>query len=486
MYRHLLLIIGVVLGTQLKAQELYKSQPVKLSNKVGDYEILGKNDNGIYVHYFSGSGHEIEFFNEGLRSIFKKELNLKDKNARLESVYLKKRGAVAFYSHNTGGKQYLKARNLNDYLETSPQAYILDSIGKTSTYGFEPFYVKQSDDLSKFVTFSIFDEKGAFSVHYKIYNDSLNLLDHGIFSVEGKDMVLKSFKVNNNGVVYAVMAHIAKGTDVNDYAYDELHTFTYNPATGKLVRQELGKDNYRYKNVITQISNITDRGYTAACYKSKNNNEDLGMLLLSSDNDSEKTLNHRYPFTKEAMASMHSYDARDWMEQAMIIRPKKLLPQSDGGCVIISEGQYQYTRIVRTPPTAGMYYMYNPTYTRTYDQNHYFDISALSVSGDGHINWMTVMPKMQMTEGDGGLYSSFMLFESNNLLKFLFNEDIYSTGNFVEYNLNPLGATKRLSLFNSDKDALTLIPQKGYQISANEIIIPSEQKRNLQLVLFKY
>jgi len=78
------------------------------------------------------------------------------------------------------------------------------------------------------------------------------------------------------------------------------------------------------------------------------------------------------------------------------------------------------------------------------------------------------------------------MYEANNVLKFLFNEDIYNNGNFIEYNINPLGNQKRISLFNSDKENLTLIPQKGKQISGNMVLIPSEQKRNLQFVLFKY
>lgn len=93
---------------------------------------------------------------------------------------------------------------------------------------------------------------------------------------------------------------------------------------------------------------------------------------------------------------------------------------------------------------------------------------------------------MQETESDGGIFSSYLLFESNNMLKFLFNEDIYNNGNFMEYNLNANGNFKRISLLNSEKKELQLIPQKGKQIDANTLIIPSERKKYLQLVMIKY
>ena len=56
----------------------------------------------------------------------------------------------------------------------------------------------------------------------------------------------------------------------------------------------------------------------------------------------------------------------------------------------------------------------------------------------------------------------------------------------MEYNLNANGNFKRISLLNSEKKELQLIPQKGKQIDANTLIIPSERKKYLQLVMIKY
>ena len=96
------------------------------------------------------------------------------------------------------------------------------------------------------------------------------------------------------------------------------------------------------------------------------------------------------------------------------------------------------------------------------------------------------MPKSQVSENDEGYYSSFAFFEANNVLKFLFNEDFYNSGNFAEYNVNPNGLLKRQSVFNTEKLDLVLVPMKAKQLDGNTIIFPSEQKRNLQFVLFQY
>lgn len=465
-------------------QKIEKSFPAKMSNKYTDYEIIGKNQQGIFLHFYGNTEHQLEMYNDNLRSMQKKVLNLRDKNSQLEEIMLLETGLLAFYSHISEGKQYLKVRYINDYLETSMSSVVLDSITKFSYEGFDPFYVKQSNDLKKLASFTIFDEKGIFSVHFKVYNDSLTLLHEGKFEIEKRDMVLKSFKINNNGAVFAVLAKIGKGSDMHDYTYDELYSYFYDPDTKSITRQDIVTENYRFKQVISEISNTTNRAYVSACYKNRNNSDDLGLLVTGTQEGNNKSFLQKIPLTKELVGQMQSYDFKDWIERAVIIRPKDIIPRSDGGCIVITEGQYQYTRVVRTPPT-NMYF-YGESFTRMFDQNHYFDIMALSLEAEGDANWVTILPKVQVTEGDGGIFSSYVLYEANNLLKFLFNEDIYNNGNFIEYNLNPAGAQKRVSLFNSDKEGITLIPQKGKQISGNQLLIPSEQKRNLQLVMFNF
>ncbi|MCO5230934.1 MAG: hypothetical protein M9958_07225 [Chitinophagales bacterium] len=483
-----ILFVGINLAS---SQEIVISPSIKISSKLPDYEILGKNSNGIYIHYSNGTLNELELLNQQLRSVSKREILLKDKSSQLESIFLRNRGAVVFYSSLAEGYQYLKARYINDYLETSAEAIILDSIPKNKSNIFAPYYIKQSSNMKYFAFFKIEEDKQGMAVKYQILNNDLELVGGGTFENLQKDIVLKSFKINNQGVVYATMAHqVRSGGDPNNYIYDELYTFLYDPHLQIGKQQVIEKTKrLRFKNIITEIDNLTNTAYTVASYRSVDTDTDIGVLAISSNVSSSESMHLKYAFDELSMSNMHSFKAKDWKEQALIIKPKSVIPQSDSGCLIIMEGQYQYTKVVRGTPYNGYYPYYNMAdnyYTRTYNQNHYFDISSLSISGKGEVNWEVVMPKVQVTEDDGGIYSSFSLFESNNLLKFLFNEDIYANGNFVEYNLNPKGITMRKSLLNTKKENLTLIPQKGVQLSATEILIPSEQKRNLQFILFKY
>jgi hypothetical protein len=156
--------------------------------------------------------------------------------------------------------------------------------------------------------------------------------------------------------------------------------------------------------------------------------------------------------------------------------------------VLVTEGEYKFTRAERINNNNFGYYNATPYMpaVRYIDQNHYYDIGVFSINSDGTLDWQTNMPKSQVSENDDGYYSSFAFLEANNVLKFLYNEDFYNIGNFVEYNVNPNGLIKRQSVMNSEKQNLVMVPLKGKQLDGRTIVIPSEQKRTLQFVLFQY
>lgn len=474
--------------TFVKAQEITLSNPIKTPSKLIDFEILGKNDNGIFVHYYSNAKNEVEVFNQNLRSVIKREIEIRDRNTRIESILLRDNGGVVFYSNNKKDIQYLEARVFAGNLSLSNKSIVLDSLLKNNNVGFEPYYIKQSPQRNYFLVFNIYDQKNKFSVKYSVYNKDLEYVDGGVFENFQEKIVLKSFKVSDEGVVYAVMARRAKKAEMNDYVYDEIYTFAYDIQTKRGVQQTSEYNGYMFKDFATEIDSKSDKVFITASYINTHNKDDIGFVIMTSQANSSEQSQFRYPFTPKEMSSMNSFITKNWKEQALIIKPKRIIPQSNGGCLVILESQYKVTKVVRDMPSMYSYpYMTNNNFSsRVYSEDNYFDITAVSMDHQGNVNWNIVLPKKQITEGDGGLYSSFFLFESNHLLKFLFNEDIYSSGNFVEYNVNPAGRSKRISILNSEKEQFIPIPQRGVQISGTEIIIPSEQKRSLQLLLLKY
>lgn len=472
------------------SQVITKSISEKVASRFSDYEIIGKNDAGILVHYFGNNESELVSYDNQLRISNRRTLPFKGKNIALENIILLDEKVLLFYTTNSDYYQYFKLKILDKTLNIPDESVLLDSIPLANIGNAKAFYVKTSPDKSKILTFSIVKSKVAYFIRFNILSDSIRMLNRNVFSVtEGNNLSLKSIKINNNGNVIAIVGDENK-YDFSDYNYERFTILTYNRSSNVIGEQVMQNPEYAYKNLISEISTKRDIAYIVASYRSSKNKSDIGIAYQIIDfRTNTVLLNSKMPFTDEILQKSQTNDFKTWQDKAALVRPKRIVPRSDGGFVLVTEGEYKFTKAERLNTfNNSPYYNSAPLSpsVRYIEQNHYYDIGVFSINTDGTLDWQTAIPKAQVSENDDGYYSSFSFFEANNVLKFLYNEDFYNIGNFVEYNVNPNGLTKRLSVMNSEKQNLVLVPQKAKQLDGNTVIIPSEQKRNLQLVLFQY
>ena len=81
-------------------------------------------------------------------------------------------------------------------------------------------------------------------------------------------------------------------------------------------------------------------------------------------------------------------------------------------------------------------------------------------------------------------FASFFALKTSDRLHFLFNDEIRFENTCSEYLIDPLGHFDRNSLLNTADQGLRLRFRDGLQISAGEVLVPSEFKGKLRLVLF--
>lgn len=473
------------------AQTITKSVAEKVPSRFSDYEIIGKNDLGIVVHYFGNNESEIVTYDDNLRVLNRRSLPFNAKGISLESFVLLQNKILVFYTTNTETYQYLKVKELDEKLIVPNEMLVLDSIPMMNVGNAKTFYIKTSPDKNTFLVFNVLQAKSSYFIKFQLYNQNLLTLNKNIFTladINPNSVALKSMKVNNEGNVVGIVGH--KNNANNDYEFDKFTIFTFNRTTKTIGELQLANTNYQYKNIISEVSTKRDVVYISVCYQNALSRNDIGIVNKIIDfRTNNELLNSKITFNEDVLMKSQNYDFKAWQDKAALIKPKRIVPRSDGGFVLVTEGEYKFTKVERATINSNSFY-YNPApYTssvRYIDQNHYYDIGVFSVNVDGSVDWQANMPKSQMSENDEGYYSSFAFFEANNVLKFLYNEDFYNSGNFAEYNVNPNGLLKRQSVLNSEKQDLVLVPMKAKQLDGNTIIFPSEQKRNLQFILLQY
>lgn len=476
-----------------KTQTITASFPEKFTTKYSDYEILGKNTFGTILHFFNGNiNHQLVIYNESLKPMTKASINLQDKNAKLEEIVVLPENIALFYSQLENGINYLKVKKLNQNLDITINPVVLDSVKKDGIEQLEPFYIKTSPNNQQLLCFNLQKSKSdLLRIYYSIYNAQFALQKRGVLTFENNNGVdIKAARIANNGNALFLVSQNSRRPIDDKYAIEKFNLITIDHETYKPVTRVIESTDFLFKLPALDISIDGRKIFLASCYQNNSDQKNLGIMTgMFSFNENVEGFISKIPLTEEDISKFKSFEFRNWWEKASIIRPKNIIPRSDGGFILINESEYRYTKVVRSPTSSSIntYPYYNQDqYIRYYDQNHYYDIIGYSINSNGAIDWKINMPKTQETESDGGIFSSYLLFESNNMLKFLFNEDIYNNGNFMEYNLNANGNFKRVSLLNSEKKELQLIPQKGKQIDENTVIIPSERKKNLQLIMIKY
>ena len=141
---------------------------------------------------------------------------------------------------------------------------------------------------------------------------------------------------------------------------------------------------------------------------------------------------------------------------------KNLIIRGDGGGVLIAESQF-----VSESSTFNVYsQMYSTSYT--YHNNN---VIVFSISPNGNIDWEQVVRKRQISENDGGVYSSFSPFLYKDRLLFLYNEAIKRKADVQMAAVNFKGEFSENPVIPSKKD-LVIMPAGARQISSAEIVIP--------------
>ena len=78
------------------------------------------------------------------------------------------------------------------------------------------------------------------------------------------------------------------------------------------------------------------------------------------------------------------------------------------------------------------------------------------------------------------------MLKTRSILRFLYNDEIKQENVVNEYILTGIGKPDRKNIMNTAGAELMLVMRNALQISADEVIIPSERRRQLKLVKLTY
>lgn len=283
---------------------------------------------------------------------------------------------------------------------------------------------------------------------------------------QAEQFAIKSIRVGNQGSVF-VMGQVSSGTDENAWRH---YIYQYDPEQKDAKEIPLDFQDH----IVTDLSFRIDRenNILIAGYFSKNTPGAVGGVFYQRiDGVSGKLMAENYEKFPEAFLAR--YLSQKQLEKGKELTDfylDKIIPRTDGGLLVLGEQYYVTSNSYRD--------VYGFWYNQTFF--HYDDVIVTSISGEGKVEWNSVLYKRQLSESAAQL-SYFDVVTAEKLFFFYEYREKETGVNVYYQTVGVDGETsKRVPLFPDYRPADTFYRIYCEQINNQEaILVYFQQKKKV-------
>ncbi len=476
--RTLLLSLSLLLlGTCVRAQVLTVSDEIPMRNDT-EYTLIGKLGGQVLLLQDRENKQLLTAYGRSMNESWEKDLELRGRGVRVLDAIPAQDGSGfhLLYLFRERGHNHLQLDRYN------PAGNLQDSV---TLVDFGPFFtipeedVFKSEDESKLLLLMV--EQQSKARYLGIDLDSMELLyDREL--VPDKFSYQEDFlqaEITNRGDMYFIVERDNFKSRRKEHRYEVYSHQVSSDLVGSY-QVNLG-DSLTY-DVFFRYDNLNARLTAGGLYSTKDfvRAEGYFFLTISPGQPVGRPSFQRFPENLVKNVEGKKYNKRHPGINDLTVRDAVL--RQDGGLVMITERDRQLQRRGGVAQNQ----LLNTYGGRPLVDYHFDEIVVFAVYPDGRPHWSNIMHKKQYSQDDGGVYSGFFLMESPSRLRFLFNDEIRFENTVSEYVLNGRGEFDRNSLFNTRDLSLRLRFRDGVQVSANELVMPSEHRNRLRLVKMTY
>ncbi len=469
------------------AQQIYISDPQKISTELVGYNILGKNKNGdvmIYKKYRFED--EIDIYDKQMSFKRRKEITISNFDYETLEVYKSGDYIFHFYTHRDNKMNYLSVQRYNQEIEKKGGPILLDSTSLKLGENFSDFKIAKANTTPYYLIYK--------------YEMSVGRIDKLLMMVMNADgLIQQKNEINLPDENYTPL--LLKETisdegqpiflfENEDYNCKKdktttQYTFIFPKNGNTWVSADINGDEYCLDEINFAMDNSFNK-ITSICFL-KDDNKDymVGYKYLHIDvNSGEVAPNYNYLFPLETMDQIAGLTKEKSIKSLPVYQIGTIVPRADGGALMVAEyydktvENYEYTNY-------DPYYGYR-TSTRQVEFYEYDDILLFSIQPNGVPSWNNVIRKKQVSREDKGVNSSYAIMNGKEKITFIFNEDVDQNSNVLQYEMMADGTLDRKSLFNANQQEVQVRPLSATQVSYNEIVIPSIYKKNLSFVKLQF
>ena len=283
--------------------------------------------------------------------------------------------------------------------------------------------------------------------------------------------------INNNGEAFFIEEEDNRWNTVEKHRFVIRQINQYGDKVFQIPMSEYVNTSVKFK-----YDNVNQKMTAAGLYTTKNSLKALGYYLLNISSQSNAHNFSYQPFDDEFVSSLLGKKITE-NKGITDLSVQEIVHRRDGGILAIIE---QVREVERQMASANSRLYMRGDGLRISIDYFYENIFAISLSPEGATQWKSIFYKKQSSQDDDARYCSYFLVKTPSALRFLFNDEVERSTTVSEYVLNGIGQSERHAIMNTAGQDVNLRFRDAMQVSANEVIVPSDDRRKVKLVKIQY
>jgi hypothetical protein len=471
----LLALILISMASAFKAQTLSISDEIYIGNSEG-YGIIGKMNDRILFFNLDDNKVKVKAFDSKLHKVWEKDIEPERKNqSKVLEVLGSRQDFNLIYQFRKKGHNYIKAHKYD------AQVKLLDSI---------TLYDWGKDLISPTLKTAYSEDRKVILVYEIVGNDHINALAVSFDSL--RPIWYKSFDyknwdydnnfnqvlINNQAEAFFIKEEENRGGSL------EKHRFIVKRFSTEADKEfDMSMKEVYGIDVKFSFDNVNQRLLAAGVYSTKNFARAQGYYMIAV---TPQYTDYKITFQLFDDAFVTAVVGKKTTDNKGLndLTVREIVHKRDGGILAIYEQTKEIER--QTNPAISGRLWFRGDRLRGATDYYYDNILAISMTNMGVTDWKSIFYKKQMSQDDDARFCSYFLVKTPSSLRFQFNDEVERATTVSEYVLNGVGENERHTIFNTDGQNVSLRFRDAMQVAANEVIVPSDDRRRVKLVKIQY
>lgn len=468
-----LLFIAVAFAlSSLHAQQIIYSPYDKFDFRTGEFTVAGKVADMLYVYRGSADGYYLDAYNDAMQRQATVILDFLPRRSFGTRFITYNDKIIVLHQVTESGRvvQYATLLDARGRLQKGPiqidEAKASFLGGRSGLYNYAVSYNKE-----QIVVFGVNTKGAEMSARIIWLNDDLEIQSVADASFTADNNIAFGEGVVSDAGHFLLPVYTPYGA--RDYA-DRVWLLGMEQGKKEFYDVEMPMNNLFTAGTYMELSRTGNRIYIGGFYSDRKNGNFEGVIYTYYDVEGKVFREFKaIPFSERMRNATGERNRKRAFNDYQV---RQLIVRNDGGFVLLAEDFFISTRNSYNQGF-GYYSWYYPTMSASVREYNYGDILAISCNGNGEPEWAEFIRKIQYSQEDGGLFSSYALINTGGALGFLFNDFNTSRSKIQLASLDAAGKVSVSSLTGFSNEDPDWLPKSGKQVSAKEFVVPC-LKRN--------